>query len=199
MVGVDGSAASVAALAWAAGEARLRQAELVAVYAWEAAEQCRAPYAPHRGVPSREESRAAATSVLSASVRAAFGQATPPGLRAEVAEGRPERVLPGRAVGTEMLVLGCTRRVGDFPASPGPIHRACLHGAPCPVAIVGCLTAPAPDRQGLRQPAGEGGPYPEHSAVSGSAGGGPGSGGCAVGVRYPGEETLDLSESLERP
>ena len=39
-----------------------------------------------------------------------------------------------------MLVLGCTRRAGDFPAAPGPVHRACLHSALCPVVIVGCLT-----------------------------------------------------------
>lgn len=167
VVGVDGSPASVAALAWAATEARLRQAELVAVCAWEAAERCRAPYAPHRSLPSRAEARAAAASLLSASVRAAFGQDPPPGLRTEVAEGRPERVLPGRAAGTEMVVLGSTRWAGDFPAAPGPVHRACLHGAPCPVAIVGCLTAPG--RSGPCQPAGEGGPCPEQASGRGPA------------------------------
>lgn len=156
VVGVDGSGASVAALAWAAREARLRRAELVAVYAWEDAEQHRAPYADHHGVTSRAEARAAAASLLSASVRAVFGQTPPPGLRAEVADGRPEQVLPGRAAGSEMLVLGRTRRAGDYPAAPGPVHRACLHSAPCPVAIVGCLPVPAPGRQDLRQPAAEG-------------------------------------------
>jgi nucleotide-binding universal stress UspA family protein len=153
VVGVDGSAASVTALAWAAREARLRQAELRAVYAWEDTEPCRAPYAACRGVLSRAEARAAAAALLSASVRAVFGPAPPPWLRAEVAVGRPEQVLPGRAAGSEMLVLGGTRRAGGFPAAPGPVHRACLHSAPCPVAIVGCPTAAAPGRQDPCQPA----------------------------------------------
>lgn len=137
VVGVDGSAASVAALAWAAREARLRQAELRVVYAWEDTELCRAPYAAHRGVPSQAAARVAAASLLSASVRAVFGPVPPPWLRAEVADGRPEQVLPGRAVGSEMLVLGGTRQPGGIPAAPGPVHRACLHGAPCPVTVVG--------------------------------------------------------------
>lgn len=167
VVGVDGSAASVAALAWAAGEARLRHAKLVAVYAWEPAGQSRAPYAAHMDRLSREESRMAAASLLSESVRTAFGQHPPPRLRVEVAEGRPERVLPSRCAGAEMLVLGCTRQAGDLPAAPGPVHRACLQGAPCPLAVVGCLTALASDRHGLGQPAGEGTVWPERSAASG--------------------------------
>ncbi len=167
VVGVDGSAASVAALAWAAGEARLRRAELVAVYAWEDAGPRRAPYAPHRGLPDREEARAAAASRLSAAVRAVFGQPPPPGLRAEVAEDRPERALPDRAAGAEMLVLGCTRPASDYPAAPGPVHRACLHSAPCPVAVVGCLPVAAPGRQDLRPPAAERADAPEHPAASG--------------------------------
>ncbi|MHB1595731.1 MAG: universal stress protein [Streptosporangiaceae bacterium] len=148
VVGVDSSAASVTALAWAAREARLRQAELHAVYAWEDTERCRAPYAACRGAPSRAEARAAAATLLSASVRAVFGSSPPPWLRAEVADGRPEQVLPGLAAGSEMLVLGGTRRPGSVPAAPGPVHRACLHGAPCPVAVVVCPTAAAPGRAG---------------------------------------------------
>jgi nucleotide-binding universal stress UspA family protein len=136
VVGVDGSPASVAALAWAAREAQLRQAELHAVYAWEDVTRCHAPYAAHCDLPSRQESRAAAASLLASSVRAAFGQAPPRSLRMEVAEGRPERVLPGRAADCEMLVLGSTRRAGDFPAA-GPVHRACLRSAPCPLVFVG--------------------------------------------------------------
>jgi len=155
VAGVDGSAAAAAALAWAAAEARLRRAELVAVYAWDGAERPRALYAPRDGLPGRTEAQAAAAALLSTAVRAVFGHQPPPGLRTEVAEGRPEQVLPGRAAGAEMLVLGCTRRVRDSPAPPGPVHRACLHSAPCPVAIVGCLPEPVPARRDLRHPAAE--------------------------------------------
>lgn len=136
MVGVDGSPASVAALAWAATEARLRRAELDAVYAWENPEQHRAPYAERRGLPSPEEDRAAAAARLARSVRAAFGHAPPPRLRTEVAEGRPERVLPDRAAGTELLVLGSALRTGNIRDAAGSVHRACLNCVRCPVVIV---------------------------------------------------------------
>jgi nucleotide-binding universal stress UspA family protein len=153
VVGVDGSPASVAALAWAATEARLRRAELDAVYAWENPEQYRAPYAERRGLPSPEQDRAAAAARLATSVRAAFGQAPPPRLRTEVAEGRPERVLPDRAAGAELLVLGSAPRPGSFPDAMGPVHRTCLHRVPCPVVIVGHVTEPVTGQQDLRQSA----------------------------------------------
>ncbi len=135
VVGVDGSPASVAALAWAAGEAQLRHAELHAVYAWEDPERCRAPYAAHCGLSSRDENQAAAASLLARSVCTAFGRSPPRRLRAEAAEGRPERVLLDCAVGAELLALGSAWRAGDFPAM-GPIHRACLRGVSCPIVFV---------------------------------------------------------------
>lgn len=153
MVGVDGSPASVAALAWAATEARLRGAELDAVYAWENPEQYRAPYAERRDLRGPEQDRAAAAARLATSVRAAFGQAPPPRLRTEVAEGRPERVLPDRAVGTELLVLGSALRTGNFRDEAGPVHRACLHCVPCPVVIVRHVTEPITGHQDLRRSA----------------------------------------------
>lgn len=136
-MGVDGSPASVAALGWAAQEAQLRQAELRLVCAWEDAEHFRAPYAARGSLPSRQESRAAAAGLLAASVRAVFGQASPPRLRTELVEGRPERVLLDRAASAELLVLGNSCRAGNVPQAVGPLHRACLRGAPCPVVVVG--------------------------------------------------------------
>ncbi|MGH3195878.1 MAG: universal stress protein [Streptosporangiaceae bacterium] len=154
VVGVDGSAASVAGLRWAAREAGLRRAELLAVCAWEGAERCRAPYAPLGGLPSPEEDRVAAASLLAASVHAALGQALPAALRTELAEGRAERVLLDRAAGAELLVLGSTSRPGPLQNVAGPVHRACLRGAPCPVVIVGgCVNRAVTDaRAGDRHP-----------------------------------------------
>ncbi|MHC5909315.1 universal stress protein, partial [Streptomyces sp. S6] len=45
VVGVDGSEESLAALRWAAGQARLLNARVVAVHAWEPAGHRLAPYA----------------------------------------------------------------------------------------------------------------------------------------------------------
>lgn len=137
MVGVDGSPASLAGLSWAAREAELRQAELHLVYAWEDEQPSRAPYTARSGLPGREEGRASAAGLLAASVRTVFGQTLPPRLRTELVEGRPERVLLDRAVGAELLVLGGSCRAGSFPRAVGPVHRACLCGAPCPVVMVG--------------------------------------------------------------
>lgn len=137
VVGVDGSPASVASLGWATREADLRQAELHLVCAWEDAERSRAPYAVCGDVPTRDETRADAARLLATSLRAVFGQVLPPRLRAELVEGRPEQVLLDRAAGAELLVLGSSCRVGRLPQPAGPVHRACLRGAPCPVVIVG--------------------------------------------------------------
>ena len=137
VAGVDGSQASVAGLRWAAGEAGLRRAVLHVVYAWDWAGRHRAPYAPLGGLASPEEDRAASAALLAATISAALGPATLVPLRAELAEGRAERVLPDCAAGAELLVLGSTDRRGHLQYAMGPVHRACLRRAPCPVVIVG--------------------------------------------------------------
>lgn len=156
VVGVDGSAASVAGLRWAAREAQLRGAELHAVYAWDGAERHRAPYAASSGVPSLADDRAAAASLLAGSVHAALGRTPPAALRAELADGRAERVLLDRAIGAELLVLGGVGRPDLRQPATGPVHRACLHAAPCPVVVVSCLTtaAAAADERTEKLPAG---------------------------------------------
>jgi nucleotide-binding universal stress UspA family protein len=135
VVGVDGSAASVAALRWAETEAIARQAELDAVYAWDEALQLRAPYAGWTGTPGPEQDRAAAAAVLASSVRMALGPDPAVPLKAEVVEGHPERVLLDRALGAELLVLGSTARPG-LQAEASPVHQTCLRKAACPVLIV---------------------------------------------------------------
>jgi nucleotide-binding universal stress UspA family protein len=137
VIGVDGSAASVAGLRWAVREADLREAELHAVYAWDGPERPRAPYAAISGLPSLDDDRAAAAALLAGSLRAAFGLAPQIPLRAELVEGRAERVLLDRAVGAELLVLGSTWQPDQLQHVAGPVHRACLRGAPCPVVVVG--------------------------------------------------------------
>ncbi|MGH3254248.1 MAG: universal stress protein [Streptosporangiaceae bacterium] len=137
VVGVDGSKASAAGLCWAAKEAGLRRAALHVVHAWDGAGRHRAPYAPLGGLASPEEDRAAAALLLAAIIFAALGPATPVPLRAELAEGRAERVLLDRAAGAELLVLGSTGCRGHLQDALGPVHRACLRSAPCPVVIVG--------------------------------------------------------------
>ena len=127
VAGVHGTAASEAALDWAAREARLRHGQLHLVLARDPAVSRRAPYA-HPATPAPDD--ADALWLAGASVRAAR---ILPRCRVitELADGLPARILTDRAVGASLLVLG---------AAPtgflGPVARACLRQAPCPVVIV---------------------------------------------------------------
>ena len=143
VAGVHGTAASEAALDWAAREARLRRAQLHLVLARDPAVSSRAPYAHPAPAPSDAD----AVRLARAGVRAA--RILPPGrVITELADGLPARVLADRAAGASLLVLGAA------PAGfLGPVARACLLQAPCPVVIVvpaAALTARPPDRDRRR-------------------------------------------------
>ncbi len=62
------------------------------------------------------------------------------GPRLEVAEGLPVQVLLHCAAGADLLVLGGSQAAGEGPGRPsadlGPVARACLRAAPCPVVAV---------------------------------------------------------------
>jgi len=140
VVGVDGSTVCMVALRWAMREAALRGAEVHAVLAWEAASHRFASYATMTCAARVRGDRMALADVLSQAVRQAAGrtgQRPPVAVTAELAEGLAARVLLDRAVGAEMLVLGRTLPVIDRDRGVGPIIRACLRSAPCPVVVVG--------------------------------------------------------------
>ncbi|HTT51117.1 MAG TPA: universal stress protein [Streptosporangiaceae bacterium] len=161
LVGVAGSAASVAAVTWAAREAALRGAVLHAVHAWEPAVRGRAPYAPGLRGLDRSDERKTAGTLLRAVVQEGLGAA--PGRLAgagsldgagrpggwlpdtgepllEVVEGAPVQVLLHCAAGADLLVLGGTQAEDYHYGRPatdlGPVARACLRAAPCPVVTV---------------------------------------------------------------
>jgi nucleotide-binding universal stress UspA family protein len=134
VVGVNRSAASVAALRWAAAEARLRGATVRVVHAFEPAAHL-ASYAILGDRPPGGQERRRASADLAAVMRAAFGSEPPAGITAEVAEGVAERVLMARAAGAGLLVLGgAGTDIAGRPA--GPVVRACMNSAPCPLVIV---------------------------------------------------------------
>jgi nucleotide-binding universal stress UspA family protein len=133
VVGVDGSSASLAALRWAVREAGLRMTDLHVVRAWEDAAKRVAPYASHACPPGDAEDLLAASERLEAEVTAAVGCASLGTVTVEIAEGLAARVLLDHADGAEMLVLGSA---GCTPDGIGPVARACLRNAPCPVVAV---------------------------------------------------------------
>ena len=154
VVGVDGSAESVAALRWACREADLRAADVLAVLALEAACHQVASYA----VPAPRSSGGswgAARDVLRRSVTEAAGLFPGVNVRTEIAEGLAARVLLDHAADADMLVLGRALPGPDPYRAAGPVIRACLRAAACPVVVIGAAEdAPGqdmvPDEAGQR-------------------------------------------------
>jgi nucleotide-binding universal stress UspA family protein len=136
VVGVDGSAASLAALLWAADEAELRHAELVAVRAWRASREWLAPYAVAAARPSPEQERERARSGLVADVRRTLGPAPRISVRQELVRGAGASALISRAAGARLLVLGGCPDGHSPEVPPGPVASACLRHPPCPVVLV---------------------------------------------------------------
>jgi len=129
-------AESAAALRWACREAALRRAEVHAIYVREAPCYSMASYAvPAQGYPGDVNVDLMWKSVL---------PELAPGVlvRTEVADGLTARVLLENCAGADMLVLGTS---GDMPGpgwSPGPVIRACLRRAPCPVVVISAAQEP---------------------------------------------------------
>jgi nucleotide-binding universal stress UspA family protein len=148
VVGVDRSEAALAALEWAAAEARLRKASLHVVHAWEPVTY-HASYAVVDDWPTGEQERLRAGADLAAVMRAVFGAEGAANVTQELAEGVAERVVVARSAGADLLVLGADtpERLAGRPA--GPVIRACMSHAQCPVVIIGAgpshpLSAPEP-------------------------------------------------------
>jgi Universal stress protein family len=135
VVGVSGSPASLSALRWSAGEARLRGARLHVIRAWDPTSSV-AFYAGAGHGPTPEQKRSAADVGLAAAVRAVFGPDTPSWVTAELAEGVPERTLIARSAQASLLVLGVTTPAVEAEPSEGPVVRACVLHALCPVVVV---------------------------------------------------------------
>lgn len=135
VVGVKRSAASLAALSWAAAEARLRRTTLHVVHAWEPAVRA-ASYAIVGDRPASGQERLCAQDDLAAIMRAAFGAEPPGGITAEVAEGMAERVLVQRSHDACLLVLGAVADAGIAGRPAGPVIRACMRSARCPLVII---------------------------------------------------------------
>ena len=109
--------------------------------AWEDAAKRVAPYASHACPPDRAEDLLDARQRLEDEVTAAVNGAAPLAVTVEIAEGLAARVLLDHADGAEMLVLGSARCAPD---GIGPVARACLRHAPCPVVVVSVAMSGVP-------------------------------------------------------
>ncbi|MGW2254699.1 universal stress protein [Kitasatospora sp. NPDC001660] len=132
VVGVDGSPASVDALRWAVGQARMQGAVVEALIAWQH------PVATGWTVPieAYEDLPGIARKILDDSVTEATGSGAPAGIRTRVQEGGAVPCLLDAARGAELLVVGSRGHGGFTGALLGSVGQHCVQHAPCPVVVV---------------------------------------------------------------
>ena len=133
VVGVDGSAASIEALHWAAriGIAIGVQIDAVAAFEYPAS------YFGYSATSGALDADHDVAQVLHDAVTKAYGDAKPDGLRLLVHAGHsPSKVLLDVSGEAEMLVVG-GRAHGGFMGLPlGSVAMACAEHAVCPVVVV---------------------------------------------------------------
>jgi nucleotide-binding universal stress UspA family protein len=133
VVGVDGSASSKAALAWAIGQAMVTGETVQAVIAWEFPVGYSFAFAASAaGV----DFQGIAAQVVADAVAEVSSLAAPVTIRSTVVEGNPTRVLLDASAGAEMLVVGGHGHEGFTEALLGSVSQHCVHHATCPVMVI---------------------------------------------------------------
>jgi nucleotide-binding universal stress UspA family protein len=135
VVGIDGSNAAEAALAFAFEEAKLRKESLRIVSAWEipAIEYAGAAYVPS---PDLADSAEQGAEELLAQAAATLGSDA--GIHIETASvhGHPATVLVEQAKDATMLVVGARGRGALASLVLGSVSKAVAHDCPVPLVIV---------------------------------------------------------------
>lgn len=140
VVGVDGSTASHEALRWAAQEAGLRGAEVVAVHAWAFVQL--APIGDSGMIPmpavdfpgQLEAEQEAARADFDAAITDALG--ADPVIEKRLVEGDAGDVLVSESAGADLVVVGSHGRSGIKAALLGSVSRHVVERAACPVVVV---------------------------------------------------------------
>jgi nucleotide-binding universal stress UspA family protein len=137
VVGIDGSNSSKHALRWGLDEARLRDARVVAVHAWEppvvAPDVTPTPPPDLASVVS--ELHEGALRLVTAVVEDVVGHDPAVSVEAIAAEGPAASALIDAAQEADLLVLG-SRGLGGFAGLLlGSVSQQCVQHAPCPVVI----------------------------------------------------------------
>jgi nucleotide-binding universal stress UspA family protein len=142
VVGVDGSTASREALRWAAQQARLRGARLVAVHAWAYVPM--APIGDPGMIPMPavdlphhvEAEQAAARADLDAATAEVLGAEPAIEIERRLVEGDAREVLVSESAGAELVVVGSHGHSGIKAALLGSVSRHVVERAACPVVVV---------------------------------------------------------------
>lgn len=142
VVGVDGSEPSHEALRWAAAEAELRGARIVAAHSWTfipptpIGEPGMIPMPATDYVGQMDAERNAALAELEAAVAEVFPDGAPAGLETKLLEGDAEDALVRESADAELLVVGSRGRSGITSALLGSVSRHVVSHARCPVVVV---------------------------------------------------------------
>jgi nucleotide-binding universal stress UspA family protein len=142
VVGVDGSASSLEALRWAADEARLRNARLVALHAWVFV-----PAAPIGDpgmiaipagdlVGQLEAETEAARAELADSIAQVLGPEPDVEVEARLTENDAPEALVAASEGADLVVVGSHGRSGLRAAILGSVSRHVVDHAHCPIVVV---------------------------------------------------------------
>jgi nucleotide-binding universal stress UspA family protein len=135
VVGVDGSPGSLEALRFAVAEAKLRNARVRLVVAWQipgVVVDALAPTLP----PDPAAFEESGTAALEAALAELGDDVAGVEVQRVVRMGSAADVLVEEAVGAEMLVVGSRGHRGVANLLLGSISNRCAHHAPCPVVIV---------------------------------------------------------------
>jgi nucleotide-binding universal stress UspA family protein len=128
VVGIDGTPASEAAIAFAFDEAAARRVPLVAVHAWGI---------PLVGDPTAPEVAEAVAHEQLAQRLAGWAEKYPDvRVRRAVVQDRPVHALAREARRAQLLVVGSRGRGPLARIVLGSVAHAMVHRAPCPVAVV---------------------------------------------------------------
>jgi nucleotide-binding universal stress UspA family protein len=142
VVGVDGSDASHDALRWAAEEAKLRSASLVALHAWSfvPAQPIGDPgmlAVPAGDLPGQLDAESEAAQIgLDRAVEDAIGTGSDVELERRLVEGDAGEALVAASKDAVLVVVGSHGRSGFKAALLGSVSRHVVNHAACPVVVV---------------------------------------------------------------
>jgi nucleotide-binding universal stress UspA family protein len=135
VVGVDGSASSLAALRWAVHQAELTGGTVDAIVAWRLPVSVTGyGFAPVT-MSDCSDTEQIAQRALGEAISKVVGPGGPP-VRSLVIQGFPAQVLLKESVGADLLVLGSRGHGGFSGALLGSVGQHCVRHAHCPVVII---------------------------------------------------------------
>jgi nucleotide-binding universal stress UspA family protein len=140
VVGVDGSDPSVDALRWAATQARLTNARVEAVIAWQIPAsfgmETLGGFSPsYEGLPPFDFAGTAKLT-LDTAIKDAIGEPTDLQVDPLVIEGHPAAVLIAHSVGAQLVVVGSRGHGGFEGLVFGSVSEHVAGHAHCPVTVV---------------------------------------------------------------